>query len=178
MLDYQRLQEAYDNGSIYSLQLVAGDGCCGLVCSYCYFNALEQPSNTLRDGQILYVLDETSALEMTAVEWLGCEPLLRNSIFDFMERVADFGLRNNMWTGGVPLMLDIRRVLQLPFAGLRGRLRNVRQRYAVFTAGIEDVNVQISQSSFSAALFVAPEGKVSVAPVITLTANVYPPTLI
>ena len=37
------------------------------------------------------------------VEWLGGEPLLRSSIYEHMEHARRLGLRNNMWTGGLPL---------------------------------------------------------------------------
>jgi radical SAM protein with 4Fe4S-binding SPASM domain len=66
-------------------------------------NALAAETNTLFDEQIERVLVDAQALGVTAVEWLGGEPLLRGSLFDHMQRARRLGLRNNMWTGGLPL---------------------------------------------------------------------------
>lgn len=101
MIDYDKLEQAYNNESFYSLQLEVGD-VCEQGCIYCYMNALEHPINTLSDVQIYSILDQAHNMGITAIEWLGGEPLLRNSIFEHMSRAADYGLRNNMWTGGLP----------------------------------------------------------------------------
>jgi radical SAM protein with 4Fe4S-binding SPASM domain len=102
MIDDKRLQQAYDRHGFYSLQLEVGD-VCHQGCVYCYMNALETPVNTLSDEDIRAILHDAAALDMTAIEWLGGEPLLRESIFGHMAVAAGLGLRNNVWTGGLPL---------------------------------------------------------------------------
>lgn len=102
LIDYPRLQSAYDREGFYSLQLEVGDRC-HQGCIYCYMNAVEDGTNTLSDPQIARILKDAQELGITAIEWLGGEPLLRRSIFEHMARAADLGLRNNVWTGGLPL---------------------------------------------------------------------------
>lgn len=102
MIDYDRLQAAYERQSFYSLQLEVGDEC-RQGCVYCYMNAVEDGRNTLSDEQITAILRDARALGITAIEWLGGEPLLRGSLFEHMALAADLGLRNNVWTGGLPL---------------------------------------------------------------------------
>ncbi len=93
---------AYKNDGFYSLQLEIGDRC-EQDCIYCYMNALPKEVNTLSDEQITRILEDSVELGISAIEWLGGEPLLRNSIFDHMELARELGLRNNIWTGGLPL---------------------------------------------------------------------------
>ena len=66
-------------------------------------NALPVERNNLSDDQIFSVLDDAGEIGITAVEWLGGEPLLRKSILDLMNYSRKMGLRNNLWTGGLPL---------------------------------------------------------------------------
>jgi radical SAM protein with 4Fe4S-binding SPASM domain len=102
MIDFERLHNAYNHKSFYSLQLEVGD-LCHQGCIYCYMNALDTPINTLSDQRIKNILRDSHKLGITAVEWLGGEPLLRTSIFEHMALCADLGMRNNVWTGGLPL---------------------------------------------------------------------------
>ena len=66
-------------------------------------NAIEEVRNTLSDDQIQQLITDSASLNITAIEWLGGEPLLRNSIFDHMSYAAGLNIRNNVWTGGLPL---------------------------------------------------------------------------
>ena len=84
MIDFQQLNKAYENDSFYSLQLEVGDKCYQ-GCSYCYMNAVEITNNELSDEQILHLIQEAKDLGITAIEWLGGEPLLRTNIFNFMK---------------------------------------------------------------------------------------------
>ncbi len=102
MIDYDRLQAAYDREGFYALQLEIGDEC-QQGCVYCYMNAVENGKNTLSDAQIEEILRDARALGITAIEWLGGEPLLRESVFAHMALAAELSLRNNVWTGGLPL---------------------------------------------------------------------------
>jgi radical SAM protein with 4Fe4S-binding SPASM domain len=102
MIDFVKLNEAYVEDRFYSLQLEIGD-VCRQGCVYCYMNALPRGRNALSDETILQVLEDSVKLKIGAVEWLGGEPLLRKSVFRFLEAGRDLGLRNNLWTGGLPL---------------------------------------------------------------------------
>ncbi len=102
MIDEAALQYAYDNDQIYALQLEIGDQCFQ-GCIYCYMNALEEVHNTLSDQDIRIILEDAATLNIKAIEWLGGEPLLRESVFDHMAFASKLGMRNNVWTGGLPL---------------------------------------------------------------------------
>lgn len=102
MIDYDRLYRDYDDDKIYALQLEVGDKCFQ-GCIYCYMNAVDEEKNTLTNENIKNILIDAKKLEITAIEWLGGEPLIRDSIFKHMKYSHDLGFRNNIWTGGLPL---------------------------------------------------------------------------
>jgi radical SAM protein with 4Fe4S-binding SPASM domain len=102
MIDYEQLNQDYKNDNIYALQLEIGDKC-NQGCIYCYMNAVEEEKNTLSDEQIKQILLDAKKLGISAIEWLGGEPLLRKSIFSHMLLAQGLGFRNNIWTGGLPL---------------------------------------------------------------------------
>lgn len=102
MIDPGKLNQAYLEDRIYALQLEVGDQCYQ-GCSYCYMNAVEAAQNTLDDGFIDQILVDAASLGITTIEWLGGEPLLREHIFQHMEKAQKLGLKNNIWTGGLPL---------------------------------------------------------------------------
>jgi radical SAM protein with 4Fe4S-binding SPASM domain len=101
MIDFEALNEAYAEDRFYSLQLEVGD-VCNQGCIYCYMNALPERKNWLSDDTISNILLDAKRLQISAIEWLGGEPLLRKSVFRFMEQSRELGFRNNMWTGGLP----------------------------------------------------------------------------
>lgn len=102
MIDRRRLQTAWENERFYSLQLEVGDRC-NQGCLYCYMNALEEERNTLSDLEIERILKDAGKLDITAIEWLGGEPLLRPSVSRHLAYAEELGFRNNVWTGGIPL---------------------------------------------------------------------------
>lgn len=102
MIDEKRLDEAYRRDGFYSLQLEVGDRC-EQGCVYCYMNAVPAEKNSLTDEQIRGILTDAKQSGIAAIEWLGGEPLLRESTYEHMAFAAGLGLRNNLWTGGLPL---------------------------------------------------------------------------
>jgi len=102
IVDNEKLQQAYADDGIYALQLEIGD-ICYQGCIYCYMNALPTEVNKLSDIKIAEILKDSRKLDITAIEWLGGEPLLRKSVFEHMAQAENLGFRNNMWTGGLPL---------------------------------------------------------------------------
>ena len=102
MIDWEGLKEAYDQRRFYSLQLEVGDRC-EQSCIYCYMNALPVKRNTLSKEMVIDVLDDCRDMGISAIEWLGGEPLLRKDIFEMMEHSRELGMKNNIWTGGLPL---------------------------------------------------------------------------
>lgn len=102
MIDKEKLYDAYDRDGFYSLQLEVGDKC-NQGCIYCYMNALPDPINTIDDDMLLMILQDAQELDISAIEWLGGEPLLRDNILELLDVANDLGFFNNMWTGGLPL---------------------------------------------------------------------------
>lgn len=102
MIDDIALTAAWRRGGFYALQLEVGDRC-EQACSYCYMNALDEEHNTLSDPLIADILDDAASLGVSAVEWLGGEPMLRRGVLRHLAHARDLGLRNNIWTGGLPL---------------------------------------------------------------------------
>lgn len=102
MIDFDKLQERYSSDRFYALQLEVGD-VCYQNCIYCYMNALPKRRNELSGNIVHSIIEEADKLGIVAIEWLGGEPLLRNDIFDHMTHAKELGLRNNLWTGGLPL---------------------------------------------------------------------------
>jgi len=102
MIDEAALAAAWERGGFYSLQLEVGDRC-EQACCYCYMNALDVEHNTLSDELVVEILQDAAALGISAVEWLGGEPLLRRGVLSHLEHARELGLRNNIWTGGLPL---------------------------------------------------------------------------
>jgi radical SAM protein with 4Fe4S-binding SPASM domain len=102
LIDLGKIQAAYDSDGIYALQLEIGD-ICHQGCIYCYMNAIPETRNQLSDDTITAILEDSRRLGITAIEWLGGEPLLRKSVFAHMSKANELGLQNNMWTGGLPL---------------------------------------------------------------------------
>lgn len=100
MIDFGLLEKAYADDGFYSLQLEVGDKCYQ-NCIYCYMNAVSESKNELTNEMISNVLIDAKELGISAIEWLGGEPLLRPEIFQFMEQAKELGFRNNMWTGGL-----------------------------------------------------------------------------
>jgi len=60
-------------------------------------------SQVLSSELIREILDDAKELEISRIEWLGGEPLLRRDSLELMEYSQKKGLINNMWTGGLPL---------------------------------------------------------------------------
>ncbi|MFX0098558.1 MAG: radical SAM/SPASM domain-containing protein [Candidatus Hodarchaeota archaeon] len=102
LIDYQKLQDSYDSDGFYALQLEVGD-LCNQGCVYCYMNALPRKINSLTDDQIASILYDSKKMGITAIEWLGGEPLLREGIFEHMALALELNLKNNIWSGGLPL---------------------------------------------------------------------------
>lgn len=102
MIDAEKLGEAFASGGIYALQLEVGSAC-DQGCIYCYMNAIPRNQPSMADATVTGILHDAARLGITAIEWLGGEPLLHPCIFKFMATASRLGLRNNLWTGGIPL---------------------------------------------------------------------------
>ena len=53
--------------------------------------------------EIIAILDSAAKMEVRAIDWLGGDPLLRKDWYELTKYALDKGLRNNIWTSGIPL---------------------------------------------------------------------------
>lgn len=102
LIDQGSLRTAYERGGFYALQLEINDSC-DQGCVYCYMNALPRSTELLAEAEIRGVLRDAAGAGFSVVEWLGGEPLKRSGWPALLERARELGLRNNVWTGGLPL---------------------------------------------------------------------------
>jgi len=90
---------------LYSLQIESIDAC-GQGCIYCYAGSTSRQKYGLASDEILHLLNTISEMGVQAVDWLGGDPLVRPDWYELMRRAAALGLKNNLWTSGLPLADD------------------------------------------------------------------------
>lgn len=105
LIDYERLYRAYDNDEIYSIQLEV-ENICDDGCENCFMNRPGNLSDRLSDELIKDVLYSSKKLNVTAIDWVGGDPLLRSSIFELLSLSKNLDLRNNVWTTGLNFRND------------------------------------------------------------------------
>jgi radical SAM protein with 4Fe4S-binding SPASM domain len=87
---------------VYTVQ-IESTSACPQSCLYCYASQKGVPINELSKKNVITVLDSASNLEVKAIDWLGGDPLVRDDWYELMIYAKDLGLRNNIWTSGIPL---------------------------------------------------------------------------
>ena len=119
LIDWKKLQDLYQRDLVYALQLEIND-VCEQGCEYCYMNAPSIRQGRLLSDTLRMAISDAADMETYCIEWLGGEPLLREDAFELMTFAAEKGLRNNMWTGGLPLADEetARKCVQLTQGGL------------------------------------------------------------
>ena len=119
LINWQKLQDLYQRDLVYAFQLEIND-VCEQGCEYCYMNAPTIRRGRLSSDTLRAVISDAADMEIYCIEWLGGEPLLREDVFKLMAFASDKGLRNNMWTGGLPLSDEetARKCVELTQGGL------------------------------------------------------------
>ncbi len=100
--DYAEEIKYFEEGKVYSIQ-IESTLACPQGCLYCYASDENAPIKELPEDKIIDVIDSAARMEVRAIDWLGGDPLLRKDWYELMERAMDKGLRNNIWTSGMPL---------------------------------------------------------------------------
>ncbi len=100
--DYLELVRYFEENRVYTIQ-IESNLACHQGCMYCYASSRYDIKKELDTQIIKQVLTSASDLEIRAVDWLGGDPLLRADWYELMEYAKAFGLKNNIWTSGLPL---------------------------------------------------------------------------
>jgi len=100
--DYAEEIEYFKQNKVYSVQIESTLSC-PQGCLYCYAAAEDAPTKEIPRADIIAILNSAAKMEVRAIDWLGGDPLLRNDWFELMKYATDKGLRNNIWTSGMPL---------------------------------------------------------------------------
>jgi radical SAM protein with 4Fe4S-binding SPASM domain len=116
--DYAEEIEYFRDCRVYSVQIESTLSCTQ-GCLYCYASSEEAPTRVLPRDDIIAVLDSSAKMEVKAIDWLGGDPLLRGGWYDLMKHATRIGLKNNVWTSGIPLAnIDIaRKVVEVTEGG-------------------------------------------------------------
>jgi radical SAM protein with 4Fe4S-binding SPASM domain len=100
--DHSELVRYFEENKVYSIQ-IESNLACKQGCLYCYASSKYDIEKELDTKVIKEVLKEASELKIRAVDWLGGDPLLRKDWYELMKYANELGLKNNIWTSGLPL---------------------------------------------------------------------------
>jgi radical SAM protein with 4Fe4S-binding SPASM domain len=100
--DQSELERYFRESRVYSIQ-IESNLLCRQGCLYCYASSNQFQDRELPDKIVKSVLDSAKAMDIRAVDWLGGDPLERNGWFELMKYSSKLGLKNNIWTSGLPL---------------------------------------------------------------------------
>jgi radical SAM protein with 4Fe4S-binding SPASM domain len=92
----------FDESKIYTIQ-IESNLVCRQGCLYCYISSDHVQYKELPEQMIKSVLDSAAKMGVRTVDWLGGDPLERAGWFELMRYGEELGLRNNIWTSGIPL---------------------------------------------------------------------------
>ena len=107
--DYSEEIEYFDQGKIYSLQIELNLSC-NQGCLYCYATPKNSLTREMSKNDVINILDSAKTMDVKAIDWLGGDPLLRKDWYELMNYSIKKGLKNNIWTSGIPLKnIDIAR---------------------------------------------------------------------
>lgn len=87
---------------LFALQVESTDAC-RQGCLYCYSGSTPTEHAGLTSAEIRSLIDDAASLGVRAIDWLGGDPLERKDWHDLMLYARAQGLRNNLWTSGLPL---------------------------------------------------------------------------
>jgi radical SAM protein with 4Fe4S-binding SPASM domain len=100
--DYDEEKRYFEECKVYTLQ-IESNLACPQGCLYCYASDENAPLRELPSKDVIKVLDAAAKIEVRAIDWLGGDPLLRRDWYELMKYAMNKGLKNNIWTSGIPL---------------------------------------------------------------------------
>lgn len=100
--DHIEEMKYFEECKVYTVQ-IESNLACPQGCLYCYAASEETQIQELSKKDILTIIDSAAKMEVRAIDWLGGDPLVRNDWYELMKYAMDKGLKNNIWTSGIPL---------------------------------------------------------------------------
>jgi radical SAM protein with 4Fe4S-binding SPASM domain len=100
--DHAELIKYFGENRIYTVQ-IESNLACHQGCMYCYASSNYNLEKELPKEVVKSVLESASEMDVKAVDWLGGDPLERNEWYELMKYSMKLGLKNNIWTSGLPL---------------------------------------------------------------------------
>lgn len=100
--DYLEEIKYFEECKVYTVQ-IESTLACPQGCLYCYAASEDAVMKQLQVKDIMAIIDSAAAMEVRAIDWLGGDPLLRNDWYGLMKYAMGRGLKNNIWTSGIPL---------------------------------------------------------------------------
>ncbi|UCE36464.1 MAG: radical SAM protein [Thermoplasmata archaeon] len=101
--DQIELKKYFQENKVYTVQ-IESNLACRQGCLYCYASSNEQLNNELPKEIVISVLDSAANMGVRAIDWLGGDPLERKDWYELMKYSMNLGLKNNIWTSGLPLV--------------------------------------------------------------------------
>jgi len=92
----------FEECKVYTVQ-IESNLACPQGCLYCYAASDDTQVKELSKKDILAIIDSAAKMEVRAIDWLGGDPLVRSDWYELMKYAIDKGLKNNIWTSGIPL---------------------------------------------------------------------------
>jgi radical SAM protein with 4Fe4S-binding SPASM domain len=100
--DQVELKRYFEDNKVYTAQ-IESNLTCQQGCLYCYASSNYQQEKELPKEIIKSVLGSACEMDVKAVDWLGGDPLERKDWYELMKFGMKLGLKNNIWTSGLPL---------------------------------------------------------------------------
>ncbi|HER45559.1 MAG TPA: radical SAM protein [Thermoplasmatales archaeon] len=100
--DYEEEIRYFKENKVFSIQIESNLSC-PQGCLYCYASLENPPVQELSKKDITAILDSAVKLQVRAIDWLGGDPLVRSDWYQLMKETEKRGLKNNIWTSGIPL---------------------------------------------------------------------------
>jgi radical SAM protein with 4Fe4S-binding SPASM domain len=100
--DYDEEKRYFKENKVYSIQ-IESNLACPQGCLYCYASLDDPPVKELPKVDVERILTAAMKMEVRSIDWLGGDPLVRNNWFMLMNEATKKGLKNNIWTSGIPL---------------------------------------------------------------------------
>jgi radical SAM protein with 4Fe4S-binding SPASM domain len=100
--DHEELVKYFGENRIYSVQ-IESNLACHQGCLYCYASSNYEKEKELPKEVVKSVIESACEMDVKAVDWLGGDPLERSDWYELMKYSMKLGLKNNVWTSGLPL---------------------------------------------------------------------------